>query len=131
MNRKTTFMLLYGAALFALPAGSAEAASSANFSIPTSVLGGGGGSSSSANFQTDATAGQPTPVMDPTDPPQSTSYDNLPGFWYTTGAAACGDLASFAAAFGRASGEPGYSGACDLDLDGDVDGKDLAAFATP
>lgn len=105
-----------------------HAASSANFSITSSVLGGGGGAASSANFRTGATAGQPTPIMDPTTPPQSASYDNFPGFWYTLDAAACVDLATFAAAFGTTSLDVNYSGACDFDADGDVDGTDLSEF---
>jgi hypothetical protein len=66
--------------------------------------------------------------MDQAAPPQSTSYNNQPGFWYTLGAAACGDLATFAPSFGTVDGDPGYSGACDFDADGDVDGGDLAEF---
>lgn len=109
-------------------AGMANAASSENFSIPTSVIGGGGGSSSSSGFQTNATAGQPSPIMDQAAPPQSTSFNNQPGFWHTLEAGACGDLATFAPTFGKVSGEPGYSGACDFDTDGDVDGGDLSVF---
>ena len=117
-------------AFFAAIAGvsTLHAASSASFSIPTSVLGGGGGSSSSSGFHADATAGQPSPIMDQAAPPQSTSYNNQPGFWYTIGAGACGDLASFAPTFGKVVGDEGYSGACDFDTDGDVDGGDLETF---
>jgi len=124
---KKCFLTMAVCAAIAGPA-SAHAASSASFSIPSSVLGGGGGVSSSSGFHTDATAGQPSPIMDQAAPPQSTSFNNQPGFWYTLGAAACGDLATFAPTFGKVSGEPGYSGACDFDTDGDVDGGDLSVF---
>ena len=77
------------------------------------------------------TVGQSTPLMDPTDPPYSTSYDNYPGFWYTLdaeGPAGCEDLGAFAATYGLLSGDGAYSSACDSDGDGDVDGTDLAGF---
>ena len=117
-------------AIFAVVAGAAsvQASSSASFSIPSSVLGGGGGSSSSSGFHADATAGQPSPLMDQVAPPQSTNFNNQPGFWYTLGASACGDLATFAPAFGKVAGDAGYVGACDFDVDGDVDGGDLNEF---
>lgn len=117
-------------AIFAAIGGTSTvyAASSASFSIPTSVLGGGGGRSSSSGFHADATAGQPSPIMDQAAPPQSTNYNNYPGFWYTIGAGACGDLATFAPSFGKVAGDAGYSGACDFDTDGDVDGVDLQEF---
>ena len=83
----------------------------------------------SAGFRGQGTLGQPTPLMDPADPPYSDAYDLYPGFWYTLEAALGCDLAEFAAAFGTVSGEPGYNLGCDSEPDGDVDGVDLAEFA--
>ena len=57
--------------------------SSNNYRIFTSVISGGGGSVSSANFKTSGTIGQPTPLMEPVDPPFSDGYNLYPGFWYT------------------------------------------------
>ena len=108
---------------------SAAGSSSENYSIPTSVLSGGGGAMGSAGFRGQGTLGQPSPMMDPADPPYSDAYGLYPGFWYTLEAAVGCDLASFAAAFGTVSGEPGYNPGCDAEPDGDVDGVDLAQFA--
>ena len=106
--------------------------SSANFSIPTSVVSGGGAPMTSINFQTDSTLGQSSPLMDPDNPPWSTSYELFPGFWYTleTGVPEC-TLPYFAAAFGSVSGDTNYNSVCDFEPDGDVDGSDLAVFAAP
>ena len=60
------------------------------------------------SVQMNCTIGQPSPLIDPALPPQSTSYDLLTGFWYTAGAGA-GCLYD-------------YLG------DGDVDGDDLVEF---
>ena len=85
----------------------------------------------SENFQTNSTLGQPSPLMDPDDPPYSDNYFNDPGFWYTLDArAGCPDLACFALTFGLTSNDTGYNQGCDFDHDGDVDGSDLAEFAT-
>ena len=85
---------------------------------------------SSPSFHMSGTVGQPSPLMDQADPPYSTNYDLYPGFWYTLDAQmVCGDLAAFAAAFGRLSGDPEYSPECDTEPDGDVDGVDLAEYA--
>jgi hypothetical protein len=119
---------------------------SANYRITTSVLSTGGAPMGSTNCQTKSTLGQSSPLMDPSNPPYSTNYDNYPGFWYTVGAALAindcsgdfnndgdvdgSDLATFAEDFGRT----GYGAAppCegDFDGDGDGDGSDLATFAT-
>ncbi len=104
--------------------------SSANYTLPTSVFSGGGAPMHSSNFGTIGTIGQPSPLMDPADPPYSDSYDLYPGFWYTFGAVVeCGDLASFAATFGLTASEEGYNPGCDSERDGDVDGVDLAEYA--
>lgn len=124
-----------------LPAAQAQM-SSPNFKITTSVLSGGGGAMESDSFKADATLGQPTPLMDPDDPPMSFNYANEPGFWYTIEAELADvcegdfdedgdvdgtDLADFSADFGRTD----CSGDCagDFDDDGDVDGTDLAVFS--
>ena len=117
---------------------------STNYRIPTSVLSSGGAPMSSGSFQNNATLGQPSPLMDSSNPPYSASYDNYPGFWYTVGAAPpindCSgdfnndgdvdgsDLATFAEDFGRTD----CAGDCEGDFNGDndVDGSDLATFAT-
>ncbi len=104
---------------------------SENYSIPTSVLSGGGAPMESASFETSSTLGQPSPLMDPADPPYSANYDLYPGFWYALdpGPAGCEDLSSFASAYGAINSEPNYSSVCDYDGDGNVDGSDLAGIA--
>jgi hypothetical protein len=85
---------------------------SANYRITTTVVSGGGGPMASASYGLNGTVGQPSPLIDPFDPPWSTSYDLLTGFWYTLDAGLEGcrwDIEP----------EPG---------DGDVDGADLAEF---
>jgi hypothetical protein len=77
---------------------------SASYKISVSVLSGGGGFTTSTSYTANGTLGQPSPLMDPGDPPFSDGYDLYPGFWYAV----------------RAGGCPGdYYG------DGDVDGLDL------
>jgi hypothetical protein len=109
--------------------------SSTNYRITTSVVSGGGTPMASANYQMEGTLGQPSPIIDPLLPPQSTNYDLLTGFWYTVGItppfSACpadfepdgdvddDDLAELAAGFGHS----GLS--VDADEDGDMDGVDL------
>jgi len=79
-----------------------------NYRIPTSVFSGGGAPIGSTNYQTNSTLGQPSPLMDPSDPPWSTNYNLESGFWYTVkGTAVC---------------------EFDFEPDGDVDGSDLAEF---
>ena len=98
-----------------------------NYSIPTAVLSGGSAPMGSANYDTIATMGQPSPLMDPAYPPASTNFDLYPGFYYTleAGVVSCQDISSFAASFGLIS----FGMQCDVDGDGDVDGSDLAEFA--
>jgi hypothetical protein len=64
----------------------------------------------SANYGLNGTLGQPSPLIDPADPPYSTSFDLLTGFWYTLNDGCRWDI------------EPPLGG------DGDVDGADLAEF---
>ncbi len=70
----------------ALCIGEAVAAemSSDNYRIESSVISGGGGASSSSSYQLFSTIGQPTPLMNPADPPFSEHFDLYPGFLYTT-----------------------------------------------
>lgn len=82
--------------------------SSTNYTISTIVISGGGGPMTSANYLMNGTIGQPSPLIDPALPPQSTNYDLLTGFWYTIGA--------------------GSGCLYDYNDDGDVDGADLEEF---
>jgi len=143
MKKMRYFPIIILTFLFCLaPNTDAEEMSSDNFRIPTSVVSGGGTPMNSNNFKINATMGQPSPLMDPLDPPYSADYDLYPGFWYTgvtEDIELCegdfdgdddvdgSDLAVFAADFGRTD----CSGDCegDFDTDGDVDGSDLATFA--
>ena len=142
MQKKMCCIILLFGFILVFAGGAPCEMSSANFSIPTSVVSGGGSPASSTNFQTDATLGQPSPLMDTADPPYSTIYDLYPGFWYTVAAEpmdACegdfdndgdvdgSDLATFAADFGRTDCVDDCEG--NFDEDGDVDGSDLAVFA--
>ncbi|MCP3876484.1 MAG: hypothetical protein GY699_25505 [Desulfobacteraceae bacterium] len=81
---------------------------STNYYITSSVLSGGGSPMGSANFQTNSTLGQASPVT----PTSSDTFEAYPGFWYTLTQPFCPwDL------------EP-----ADPNGDGDVDGLDLNAF---
>jgi hypothetical protein len=91
-----------------LPAPATAQMSSTNYRITTTVMSGGGTPMGSTTYQMNGTIGQPSPLIDPADPPQSTSYDLLTGFWYTTGA--------------------GHGCLYDYLGDGDVDGADLTEF---
>ena len=82
--------------------------SSDNYRITTSVVSGGGAPMGSANYRLNATIGQPSPLIDPADPPYSPGFDLLTGFWYTLGA--------------------GMGCLYDFNSDGDVDGSDLKDF---
>ena len=83
--------------------------SSDNYRITTTVISSGGAPMGSTNFQMNTTLGQPSPLMDPAEPPWSTSYELLTGFWYTLGGGCRWDI------------EP-------LGGDGDVDGADLYEY---
>ena len=130
INWTSYILIILILSIFNLPAISwAGGSYSEHYAITTSVFSGGGGKTGSTNFNAVGTLGQPSPLMDPFNPPFSISYDLEPGFWYTTEAVTmCGDIATFAASFGYESGEAGYSSLCDSDLDGDVDGSDLFQF---
>jgi hypothetical protein len=130
MKKQKFSLILIVAYIIGLSISAFAEMGSENYTIPSSVVSGGGGSMGSTSYDTSSTLGQPSPLMNPANPPWSTNYDLYPGFWYTLDAAltACGGLSDFAAAFGSVSGDSSYSLECDLDGDGDVDGSDLAGF---
>ncbi len=105
---------------------------SGSYAITTTVVSGGGGAMTSPSYTLQATIGQPSPLLDQTDPPYSTTYDLYPGFWYTLSGTSpvCADLAAFAAAFGSLDEDLNFNIYCDIDSDGDVDGSDLSEFIT-
>jgi hypothetical protein len=118
--------------------------SSGSYAISSTVMSGGGTPMTSASYTANGTMGQPSPLMDPVDPPISTSYDLYPGFWYTLLTApidSCEgdfepdgdvdgtDLSVFAQEFGRTDCGSGPPCEGDFDVDGDVDGTDLSIFA--
>ena len=147
MRNKTFYLFFILSFVFCFAVGAVAEMGSANYRIPTSVMSGGGAPMTSDSYQTDSTLGQPSPLMDPANPPGSTNYDLYPGFWHTVelglvvdpcegdfdddGDVDGSDLAVFAADFGRTDCcEPGAE-PCegDFDSDCDVDGSDLAVFA--
>ena len=83
--------------------------SSGNYRVTTTVVSNGGGSTGSASFQLNVTVGQPSPLMDPLEPPLSDTYELYPGFWYIIAALESACL-------------------CDFNGDKDVDGSDLADY---
>jgi hypothetical protein len=89
---------------------SAADMTSTSFTNSNTVISSGGSPAGSTSYNTNSTVGQPTPLMDPQDPPFSDDFELFPGFWYTV------------AAVGRTC--PG-----DDNGDKDVDGADLAAYA--
>ncbi len=116
--------------VLAAPPGAFAGMQSDSYAINTDVISGGGGVMTSGSYQLQSTIGQPSPLLDQIDPPFSTTYDLYPGFWYTISAISpdCTDLSTFAAAFGTLDGDADYNLSCDLDTDGDVDGRDLSDF---
>lgn len=145
MKKKTVHIVVIAVFILGVAiTGSAEEMSSANFSITSSVMSGGGAPAASSNFETNATLGQPSPLINPYDPPLSSNYNLEPGFWYTVKAEPVNtcegdfdddgdvdgsDLAVFAADFGRTNCATPPLCEGDFDIDGDVDGSDLATFA--
>jgi len=80
--KKKTVPFIFCLAFIMLSAYSAAAMESTTYKIPSTVLSGGGAPMSSTSYDMNSTLGQPSPLMDSTNPPTSTSYDNYPGFWY-------------------------------------------------
>ncbi len=118
--------------VLALAPGAFAGMQSGSYAITTAVVSGGGGAMTSPSYTLQATIGQPSPLLDQTDPPYSTTYDLYPGFWYTLSGTSpvCADLAAFAAAFGSLDEDLNFNIYCDIDSDGDVDGSDLSEFIT-
>jgi hypothetical protein len=81
-------------------------AQSVNYSIKNSVFSSGGTQAASTNHEIESTIGQPSPLLNPVDPPKSNIYNLFPGFWYTV-------TASGTRCLGNTDG------------DNDVDGYDL------
>ena len=82
---------------------------SENYRIRSSVHSAGGVPVGSTNYQINGTVGQPSPLMDPVEPPLSNTYDLYPGYWYVIAA---------------------FESTCPGDYNGDkdVDGSDLAEY---
>jgi len=119
-----------------------------NYRIPTCVFSGGGMPADSTHYHNDATLGQPSPLMNPYDPPSSPNYNLEPGFWYTVASAEvcecdlnldgrCDmqDWLLFGADWGRTdcgtppgSGDPPNDCECDLNIDGKCDMQDWLVF---
>lgn len=145
MKNKIFYLFLILSFVFCFTVGAVAEMGSENYRIPISVMSGGGAPMESTSYQTDSTVGQPSPLMDPANPPGSTNYDLYPGFWHTVelgvvvdpcegdfdhdGDVDGSDLAVFAADFGRTDCDTGEECEGDFDLDDDVDGSDLAVFA--
>lgn len=58
---------------------------STSYQIPTSIFSGGGVPMSTVSNDMNSTLGQPSPLTDQDNPPNSPSYSLYPGFWYTIG----------------------------------------------
>jgi hypothetical protein len=82
---------------------------SENYHMGSTTFSSGGAPTGSASYRMNSTFGQPSPLMNPIEPPISDSYDLYPGFWYAIVSAS--DTC------------PG-----DDDFDKDIDGVDLAAY---
>ncbi len=138
MNRSLFVILVIGSHLV----GGITAAemSSTNYRITTTVMSGGGVPMGSANFQMNGTLGQPSPLMDPLDPPWSSTYDLYPGFWYfANDACQCNlntdhscnilDYQIFIQDWGATScNDPGVVCECDLNHDGKCNILDYQLF---
>ena len=74
------------ALVFGVVTGAQTQTGSDNYGIQNSLQSGGGTAAASANYQMNSTVGQPSPLMDPIEPPFSDTYDLYPGFWYVIAA---------------------------------------------
>lgn len=88
MQRRCLFYTIIIMPLMCLAQVSYAGMSSASYSIPTGVIAGGGVQTGSANYVANSTLGQPSPLMDSDNNPQSPGYDLYPGFLYSTELAA-------------------------------------------
>jgi len=82
MPEKLFWLSALLALLFGLYSESAAEMASENYRIPGSVHSAGGNPTGSANYQINGTVGQPSPLMNPLEPPLSDTYDLYPGFWH-------------------------------------------------
>jgi hypothetical protein len=80
--KKKALLIVVCLAFIAIYAYPGAAMESGSYKILSTVMSGGGAPMSSTSYSMNSTLGQPSPLMDPSDPPTSTSYDNYPGFWY-------------------------------------------------
>jgi hypothetical protein len=106
MSPKNSILFLLAVLLVLSPIAVSADMDSENYHMGSTAFSGGGNPTGSSNYTMEGTIGQPSPLMDPIDPPMSVSYDLWPGFWY--------------AALAEGSTCPG-----DSEPDGDVDGTDL------
>lgn len=83
----TKIMVFVGILLssLALPSSMFAGTGSSNFRLQNSVLSGGGAFMISVSYLKDATLGQPTFLMNPSNPFYSDHYYLYPGFWYALG----------------------------------------------
>jgi hypothetical protein len=109
MNRNLFVIPVMIAFLVVSVMSAAAEMTSSSYRIHSSVLSGGGVFADSTNFFINGTLGQPTPLINPPEPPLSDTYDLHPGFWYIIAA---------------------FQSTCPGDFDGDkdVDGADLADY---
>ncbi len=81
-------------------------------------------------YSSQSILGQSSPIMNSEEPPYSSDFNLYPGYIYTLDAVLeCGDIGSFASAYGSTSFQSNYNPACEKDFDGDIDGVDLSGFA--
>ncbi len=106
MNKKFVILMTLGY-LSVIPVLVSAAMTSPNFQLKTSVMSGAGGIAGSANYQIQSVLGQSSPIMLMNNAPVSVNFILFPGFIYTIPLDGC---------------------PYDLDMDGDVDGKDLTIF---
>ena len=97
--------------------------SSDNYRVTTKVVSGAGGPMGSADYQLNGTVGQPSPLMDPLEPPLSENYDMYPGFWNVV-------VAFESTCPGDFNGDRDVDGSDLADYIIDSDGLGLEAFAT-
>lgn len=83
MRIKRILVAIFAALLLSFSFNSFAEMRSRSYRIPSSVLSSGGALVASVNYQVNGTFGQPTPLMEPSEPPFSDNYDLYPGFWYT------------------------------------------------
>ena len=96
--------------------------SSTNYRSSAATMSSGGAPMTSANFQTNCTVGQPTPILAPGMDPYSDNFGLLLGFWYT-------DAVPASHCSGDANGDRYVDGQDLVDDLVDTSGVGLTAFA--